>query len=270
MPSAAANIASLVAAGHTVRGLERALGLSTGYLSKVRHELARPSPQLVALLEVLQVHPETLATVREATRYSRMPAAPRRPRSRATGLALEALLAMAPTLNEAGIRWALCGGAALRILCRAAPKTPGVDIVVDDRDRHVLELLRAAGYALAHHPPWMSICRLPTAVPNESIRIHFPSTAPLTTALDAVVTRPVAGQDVPVVELVTLTLANLLSQRTGADEAVAIAVAAGVSTEALAARLAVLDALPETKSLYVLRQFDRALAHRRLAAMGVG
>ena len=62
-----ATIEALVARGHSVTSLECALGLSAGYLSKVRHHAVRPSPQLAALLEVALVHPETLATIRGVT-----------------------------------------------------------------------------------------------------------------------------------------------------------------------------------------------------------
>src|SRR5690349_14199007 len=67
-PGPALSVRVLVERGHTVAALERTLGLSPGYLSKVRHGAVRPSPQLVALLEVLRVHPAALATVEAVTR----------------------------------------------------------------------------------------------------------------------------------------------------------------------------------------------------------
>jgi hypothetical protein len=151
-----------------------------------------------------------------------------------------------------------------------SPCDPGIDIIVDDRDRHVLELLRSAGH-VSHHPtPALSICRVdPVNLvnPNESLRIHFPTTPPLSSAFTATVGKEIGGVVIPVVDLVTLTLANLLSRRTGSEQAVAVAVAAGVSRDTLSACLTELDRLPKTKSPYILRVFDRDLALRRLLSM---
>jgi hypothetical protein len=73
---------------------------------------------------------------------------------------------------------------ALRAFCPEAASEPGVDVIVDDRDRHVLQLLRDAGHRLAHHPPSLAIARLESQPPNEHIRVHFPSTPPLATAFE--------------------------------------------------------------------------------------
>lgn len=267
MASPAENIAALVAAGHAVGELEAALGLSAGYLSKVRHGAVRPSAQLAALLEIVRVHPEALATARRST------GAPPKPRSArlvapvADGSALRVLVAMVPMLEAAGVRWALAGSVALRAHWPAAGVGPGVDIIVEERDRHVLQLLREAGHVLAHHPPALAVCRIDGAHPNEGLRVHFPSQPPLSTAIAACVVREVDGQAFPVVQLLTLTLANLLSQRTGSEEAVETGLAAGVSLDELALALDELDALPPTKSPYILRVFDRELARRRLHAL---
>lgn len=100
----------------------------------------------------------------------------------------------------------------------------------------MLELLRARGYGLAHHPPELAICRLPARDPNESL-------------------------------LERLTLANLLSQRSGSEEAAALGIRGGASVEALREQLDALAALPEPRSPYVLRTFDRKLARKRLDAL---
>ena len=73
MTETAVTIEALVASGHTISFLESALGLSAGYLSKVRHHAVRPSPQLAALLAVVLEHPEALATIRRATTFARPP-----------------------------------------------------------------------------------------------------------------------------------------------------------------------------------------------------
>jgi hypothetical protein len=260
MPSAASNLDALVASGHTIASLEASLGLSAGYLSKVRHGSVRPSAQLTALLQVVRVHPETLATVTSATRAARSRAgAPKRSEG-AQRSARDALSLVA----AARVRWAICGRTALRLHGAPIAAEPGVDILVDDRDRHVLEALRVGRYRPVHRSPALSVCHLDPDDPNESLRVHFPSTPPLTSALDAVTLRDLGGLAVPVVDLVTLTVADLLSRRSGSDDAVAAALAIGVSTQGLAERLDALDALAPTKSPYVLRVFDRDLARSRL------
>lgn len=259
-------IEALVAAGHTEWELEGALGLSPGYLAKVRHGTARPSLHLVALLEVLRTHPTAVETVRAVTEAPRAPARRRAPR-RARGSALRTLRRLVPVLQEVGVRWAVTGDVALALLCgpdRAGADQAGVDLVVDPRDRKVLELLRARGHALAHHPPELVLCRVPSADPNDTLRLHFPARPPLLDALEHSVTR----DGLPVVDLDTLTLANLLSHRLGAEEAAAAGFAAGASVTGVRARLEELAGRPPPKSPYLLRTFDVALARRRLESRG--
>jgi hypothetical protein len=139
-----------------------------------------------------------------------------------------------------------------------------VDLVVDPRDRRVLELLRSRGHALAHHPPALAICRIDgTADPNDSLRLHFPDRGPLADAISGAGVR----DGLPVVDLTTLTLANLLSHRLGADRSAAIGFAHGASAADLRGRLDALAGLPTPKSPYVLRTFDVALARRRLGSL---
>ncbi len=249
-------IASLHEAGHTLREIEGLVGLSRGYLSKIRHGAVQPSAPLVALLEVLAAHPEAFETLRAERDDVPARAAP-------TGSALETLRELVPALVEAGVRWAVTGHEALRQHVPEAGERPGVDILVDPRDRRVLELLRARGHALAHHPPALAICRVGAPDPNESLRVHFPSRPPLLEALDHAVVR----DGLPTVDLTTLTLANLLSQRSGSEEAAALGIRGGASIEALRARLDALATLPEPLSPYILRTFDRTLARKRLDAL---
>jgi hypothetical protein len=174
-----------------------------------------------------------------------------------------------PDLRRARIRWALAGAAGLAAQGAELPAELGVDIVVHDEDRHVIRLLREQGFGIAHHAPALSICDIGAADPNEAIRIHFPETPPLSTALKRTVRLEVAGHVVPVVEGAVLALAHLLSHRTGAEQAVRAAVDAEiVSVSSLRRRLDALDRLPRTQSPSVLRVFDRALARARLRDLG--
>lgn len=99
---------------------------------------------------------------------------------------------------------------------------------------------------------------------SESLRVHFPVLPPLTGAYARAVPVDVGGTLVPVVDRLTLTLAELLSQRQGAEQAVVAAVHGGVDPVDLARELAALAAWPEIRSPYVLRTFDRKLARERL------
>src|ERR1041384_8498065 len=111
----ALSVGALVERGHTGAALERTLGLSPGYLSKVRHGAVRPSPQLVALLEVLRVHPAALATVEGVTWVqTARDSHARKKRPRRTGDARERLRRLAPELAHARVRWGLAGAAGLR------------------------------------------------------------------------------------------------------------------------------------------------------------
>lgn len=265
MASASENIELLVASGQSVGELEDALGLSPGYLSKVRHGAVRSSPQLQALLEVVRTHPKTLATVARVTRDARTPSASPE-RSPPTRRARAVLTELAPRLTEAEVRWAITGRTALRLHGAQLAEERGVDVLVDERDRHVLATLRQAGLHPVYRTPALTVCHVDPKDPNESLRVHFPTTLPLVGAFDQLVHLLLDGARAPVVDLDTLALAELLSQRTGSDEAAAGALAAGASWKVLSQRLCELEALPPTTSAYVLRVFDRALARRRLDA----
>ena len=267
-PGPALSVRALVERGHTVAALERTLGLSPGYLSKVRHGAVRPSPQLVALLEVLRVHPAALATVEGVTRAqtAKDPRAGKK-RPRRSGNAPEMLRRLAPELARARVRWGLAGAAGLRAHGADAPVVPGVDIIVHDTDRQVLRILRERGLRVAHHAATLSVGHLEHADPNDAIRVHFPATPPLSTAHANTVRLRVDGSMIPVVQATILVLGELLSHREGADENVDAAMDAElVTVAALRRKLDALDRLPSTRSPAVLRVFDRALARERLEA----
>jgi transcriptional regulator with XRE-family HTH domain len=267
IPTPAIALRALAERGHTAAEIERVLGLSPGYLSKVRHRAVRPSRQLIALLEVLRVHPDALSTIRRATE----PAPVARPNARrgarrAIKRALEVLSEIQPELQKAEVRWALAGTAGLAAHGAELPLEAGVDIVVHDEDRHVLRLLRGLDLEVSHHASTLSICQVGATDPNEVIRVHFPETPPLSTALDRTVHLDVTGRRVPVVEGAALALGHLLSHRAGSEQAVRAAVDAQiVSIQTLRRRLDALDELPPTRSPSVLRVFDRSLARTRLA-----
>jgi transcriptional regulator with XRE-family HTH domain len=269
------SLRALVERGHTVAELERALGLSPGYLSKVRHGAVRPSRQLVALLEVLRMHPAALATVQGVARSqpSEVSRAAKNDRAaqkqpRAPGAAPAVLRALAPELARAKVRWGLAGAAGLRAHGADAPVVPGVDIIVHDADRHVLRVLRESGLRIAHHAATLSIGQLENTDPNDAIRVHFPTTPPLATAHAHTLRLRVDGRMLPVVDAAILALGELLSNRRGADENLRAALDAElVTVAALRRKLDALDRLPSTRSPALLRVFDRVLARRRLEGL---
>jgi len=269
-PSPAAALRALADRGHTVAEIERLLGLSPGYLSKVRHRSVRPSRQLVALLEILRVHPEAAATIQRVTQTAPAPASRRQAAARlGRGYALGVLGSLEDGLRGARVRWALAGVAGLVAHGAELPLEAGADIVVHDEDRHVLRLLRERRFSVAHHTSTLSICEIGAADPNEVIRVHFPATPPLSNTLPRAVRLEIEGRVLPVVEGATLVLGHLLSHRTGSEEAVRAAVDAKiVSLSSLRRRLDALDRLPRTQSPSVLRVFDRALARARLGSLG--
>jgi hypothetical protein len=78
----------------------------------------------------------------------------------------------------------------------------------------------------------------------------------------------VQGVTVPVVDATTTALWLALNRRPDAQHLVEDLIErAHVDVDVLTSRLSELDALPQTKSTYVLQVFDRALAHARLSTI---
>lgn len=209
-------LSRLVARGHTLAELERLLQLSSGYLSKVRHHRARPSPQLVALLLLLETNPTpTGATLRQLGRGT--PGQPKRVVVEATpppvaGAARAVLLALVPELERRRVPWALGGAVALEAL--GLPReTTDVDIYVDDAHRPSLRLFRDAGMALAHFSDEVVAAYPVAGGENDRIDIIFPSAEPARSALRHPERRSLQGLSVPVLPAVSLAALKLMARR---------------------------------------------------------
>jgi len=152
-------IRALVSRGDTLAGLERLLQLSPGYLSKVRRQAAVPSPQLVALLELLVQHPEVRATL--VARAAAPRAAPsRRDRPRAHAVPPSFLRKLAVAWRASKVRFHAVDDLLLEALGVPAPKglEPSLRFLVHPRDRHALAGARALGAEVALASSNASVC----------------------------------------------------------------------------------------------------------------
>lgn len=140
------DLARVLERGVTAAALERALRLSPGYLSKVKHGAVNPGEQLQLLLALLARHPTLLHEV-GASPLPKLPTRMVKAPRRGVNGALALLAAIAPALSAERVRWALGGGVAMG--AHGLPRvTRDVDVFIDDDDRHALRLLREAGAAV--------------------------------------------------------------------------------------------------------------------------
>lgn len=267
-------LARLAERGYAQRDLESVLGLSPGYLSKLRHEKVTPSFQLEALLRLVDEAPKsTLASVarlagltspRPARRQPSATATPRGPAPSVRDPRSAALLvSLAPLFAQHHVRWALTGARALGAygLHRA---TVDVDILIHTDDRQALAIMRERGHELGFFSDEHVFCFPPRRKdPNDKLDIHFPRLPPLHEAVLQPELRSVFGAHLPVVAPLPLAAWKLMST-TAKDQADAAAlISCGfVSRAAVAELLRSLLAGPKPTDPYARRQFapDRALA----------
>ena len=260
--------------GYAQRDLERVLGLSPGYLSKLRHEKVTPSFQLDALLRLVDEAPKsTLASIARMAGLTPPRPARRqpleRPRPQKSAPSVRAprsaalLVSLAPLFAKHRVRWALTGARALGAygLHRS---TVDVDILVHTDDRHALAIMRERGHELGFFSNEHVFC-FPSRRknPNDKLDIHFPRLPPLHDAVLHPELRSVFGAKLPVVAPLPLAAWKLMST-TAKDQADAAAlISCGfVSRGAVAKLLRVLLAGPKPTDPYARRQFtpERALA----------
>lgn len=267
-------LARLAERGYAQHDLERVLGLSPGYLSKLRHEKVTASFQLDALLRLVDEAPKsTLASVARLAGLTaprparRQPLVLARPRSSTPSLrnprSAVLLVSLAPLFAKHRVRWALTGARALGAygLHRA---TVDVDILVHTDDRHALAIMRERGHELGFFSAEHVFC-FPSRRkdPNDKLDIHFPRLPPLDEAVLQPELRRVFGAVLPVVRPLPLTAWKLMSA-TAKDQADAAAlISCGFASRAAVAELLrSLLAGPKPTDPYARRQFapDRALA----------
>jgi len=166
-------IGALVSRGDTLAGLERLLQLSPGYLSKVRRQRAAPSPQLVALLDLLVQHPEVRAAL--VARASASGAGtPGRPQPRARAVPSSFLRKLVLAWRASQVRFHAVDDLLLEALGVPRPKglEPSLRFLVHPRDRHALTCARTLGAEVAMASSRASIC---TPVPGgASVIFVFP------------------------------------------------------------------------------------------------
>lgn len=265
------HIARLTRRGVTAAALERALGLSPGYLSKVRHARVTPSEQLRVLLSLLARHPSLLGelgVVVEAPPPLPLPARPAPTAGGPAGHALPFVLELAPRLDEAGVAWAVGGGQAMNAWGIARP-TDDVDLFIHDGDRRALQVFRDAGVSPDLVSSTTFIC-FPTSrhQPADRIDIVFPTLLPLADAPARPERRLVHGRELPFLAPLDLFAGKLVA-RGPHDEADARAlVDCGLVTPAAARRaLSSVERLPKAASHYVTFHHDRPLGEERLAGL---
>ena len=271
-------IERLVAQGYLLRDLERALHLSRGYLSRLRHSKVTPSFQLEALLRLVDASPRsTLAAIAKqqgevppSTGVNPAATASVRaaPVARSATRAPLLLRELAPLFDKGGVRWALTGARALEAygLRRA---TVDVDILVHTDDRHALRIVRELGHELGFFSDEHVFCFPPRRKdPNDKLDIHFPRLPPLDSAVLRPEHRRVFGAVLPVVAPLDLAAWKLMSL-TAKDQADAAAlISLGfVDRAAVAGLLTSLLAVPQPADPYATRLFAPS---RALAALAIG
>lgn len=164
----------LVARGDTLAGLERLLGLSPGYLSKVRRQRVVPSAQLVALLHVLLKHPEVRETLAGAGAKRRSPSPRGRARADGRGVPTAFVDELTAAWTASGVRFQGVDDLLLAALGVAAPRAlePSVRFLVHPDDRHSLADARALGASVAMASSRASLCT--PAGSEASVVIVFP------------------------------------------------------------------------------------------------
>lgn len=262
----------LVARGHTLTELEGLLHLSPGYLSKLRHGRARPSPQLLALLALMESNPAaTLAALRAVAR--RAPVAGRAldldaATFPASGAALPALLELAPELDRRRVPWALAGAVALE--AHGVPReTRDVDIYVDDRHRSAINVFRDAGLGIAHFSDEVAAAYPQSGGENDRIDVIFPRIEPaasvLGRALQRALRRTLRGVSVPVLPPLALATIKLMSARAKEHADALRLIDAGLtSRRALRAELMRLAKRDVGGDDWARRRFDPTAALARL------
>jgi transcriptional regulator with XRE-family HTH domain len=270
-------IERLAERGYAQDDLERVLGLSSGYLSKLRHGRVNASFQLDTLLRLVDEAPKaTLASI--ARRQGVVPPSPispptvlgsrRRasPRTRTSLKAPALLVALAPLMKKHAVRWAL-GGARAVAAHGPVRDTVDVDIFVDDIDRHVLQLVRDLGV-----PVGLFASDHAAAVPahhkitEDRLDIHFVTLPPIADALRRPAMRSVFGVQMPVIPARALAAQKLMSPVAKDQADAAALIGFGIVTRgALTSLLEQLAALPMPQDPYARRLFNpqRALAALR-------
>lgn len=262
----ARQISRLVSRGVTSAALERALGLSPGYLSKVRHERVTPSPQLSILLSLLARHPSLLAEVGIVAEAP--PAPPVAVRPDEEGQALPFVLELAPRLDAAGVAWAIGGGQAMNAY-GVARATNDVDLFIHDADRRALQVFRDAGASPDVVSSTTFIC-FPQRrhLVGDRIDIVFPTLVPLCDAPARPERRSFHDRDLPFLRPLDLFTAKLVAHgRHDEDDAAALVESGLVSLAAARRALATVERLPKTASRYVTFHHDRELGKQRLARL---
>ncbi|MCC7071184.1 MAG: hypothetical protein IT383_07675 [Deltaproteobacteria bacterium] len=257
----------LMARGHTLTELEGLLHLSPGYLSKLRHERARPSAQLLALLALLESNPATtMGALRAVGRRARGAAGATPVTVTGGGAALPALLALVPELERRGVPWALTGAVALE--AHGLPReTRDVDLYVDDRHRAVLNVFRDAGLGIAHFSDELAAAYPHGNGEDDRIDLIFPRMEPAATMLHRAVRRTLRGVSVPVLPALALTAIKLMSARAKEHADALRLLDAGLTTRrALRAELARLAKGDERGDRWARRHFDPVSALKRLEA----
>lgn len=202
----------LQAHGYSLTELERRLGLSTGYLSKLKAGRATPSNQLAALVSVLDAVPEAAAHLLgnravHSTRAAPPSAKTRRQRREPSDAGLAALLRLAPRLTEQRIPWALAGAPALEAL-GVDVLAAHVDIYLPEEERRVLALFRDSGMAVTRFADDHFAAFPKNARTSERVDIRFAELGFLREALSE--RRSVLLRGVPVAVLPPVVLATLM------------------------------------------------------------
>jgi hypothetical protein len=270
----ARHIARLTSRGVTSAALERALALSPGYLSKLRHARVTPSPQLSLLLSLLACHPSLLAESGIVVERAPAPPLPTderlAPAAPADGHALPFVVAIAPRLDAAGVSWAIGGGQAMNAYGLTRP-TADVDLFIHDADRRALQIFRDAGASPDLVSSTSFLC-FPGGRhhPADRIDIVFPTLLPACDAPARPTRRRLRGHELPFLEPADLFVAKLIAHgRHDEDDARALLGAGLVSLDAARRALAAVERLPKTASRYVTFHHDRALGRERLQRLRV-
>jgi hypothetical protein len=249
------------AVGVTTSALEDAVGLSRGYLSKVRHGAVNGGEQLRILLSLLARHPLLLRELGVTPKLRRAP--PLRPPGERG--ALRFLLTIAPELDARSTRWALAGATALAAhgVVRA---TKDVDIFVDDEDRHVLQLFRERGAAVGKVASSTFVV-VPRGVRSaeDHLDVIFPAQKSVRAAIGRAPKLKVQAVRLPVLSALDLCVTKLMSHSERDHEDARLLMMRGLASKrAVREALASVPRLPPSASLYVRARFDRALAEARL------
>lgn len=260
--------------GVSAAALERALSLSPGYLSKIRHGAVAPGEQLTILLALLARHPMLLRELgvptprrqRQAPSSGTVPDTTRRRRGGESALAF--IRRVAPLLEARGVVWAVGGGVAIG-LHGVARATADVDIFVRDRDREALALFREQGASVGATSASSFVVYPPssrrTHAATDRVDVVFATREPLRGAVERATPMPLGSVEVPVLRAVDLCAAKLLSHGPhDAADAIALIEAGMVDVAQVRSVLAKVPRLPGSATAHARHHGDTSAARERL------